>query len=359
MAGRQPPSYQTEIVFDLMEQFAGRCTDGTDYHPSKLYHLDRRNRVYVWKKEMEQALKDTMTRGLIIPAITCHVSTQPGSAQKREVMDGGNRITALRNILRDPSLTPDERRKIERYKISIHVIYDLTPVEIRIMFRRLNKSIKVSDGQLYAMSEDDSPLVREALAFLNDDDYPLRDRITKHFCDTRYFDNSKRDMLANSVALISGIIHGDDCLTKSFDAQDAHIASSEPIDRDTIVEVLGIMFDIFDMVEEQEPLTNKTKRRAQFTIGKLGPIIYDYHNQVNDFDTKWCDYMVAVRQHPDAAEASAISGAQNMTATRHKRVSAKVSIYLTEGRFASKEELSGIKHETDVEEGEEEEDEVE
>jgi hypothetical protein len=226
---------------------------------------------------------------------------------------------------------------------------------MRILFRRLNKSVKVSDGQLYAMSEGDSPLVREALAFLNDDDYPLRDRITKHFCDTREADNSKRDMLANAVALISGVIYGVHFLTKSFDVQDVHVSSSTLIVRDNVVAVLGIMFDIFDDADDTEPLTNNKKRRAQFTIGKLGPIIYDYHTDIDDFDTKWSDYLVAVRQHPDAAEASAMSGAQNMTANRHLRVSTKVHIYLEEGRIASKEELKDITHE----EGEETEEEDE
>jgi hypothetical protein len=361
MAESRAPEMQNITVGQLIASFAGRPTDGTSYRPGRLYHLHRRNRVYVWKKHMQQSLQDTMLRGLVIPAITCHVSTKPGSLQHREVMDGGNRITTLRNIVDDPSLMPDERRKIEAFPISISILYDLTPVDMRILFRRLNQSVKVSDGQLYAMSVDDSLLVQEAQAFLDDDDYPLREQITKHFCITPRIDNSKKDMLANAVALISGVLYGVDCLTKSFDEQDAHVSSTTPIDKNKINNVLGIMFDIFDMVDEQEPLTNKTKRRAQFTIGKLGPIIYDYHTQVDDFEDKWCKYLVAVRQHPDAAEASAISGAQNMTATRHKRVSAKVDIYLSERRFASKEELKGIRHEDDEEgeEGEEEADEVE
>lgn len=354
MAEQRAPEIQNITVGVLIDGFAGRFDEGELYRPSRLYHLHRRNRIYVWKKEMEDALKDTMMRGLIIPAITCHVSTQQGSLQKREVMDGGNRITALRNILNGP-LTADERERIRSFPISIHILYDLSPNDMRILFRRLNKSVKVSDGQLYAMSEDDSLLVKEALAFLDDSDYPLRDQITTHFCDTRGVDNSKRDILANAVALISGVIHGVGYLTKSFDEQDNHVASTTPIDRDKIVEVLGIMFDIFDMVDEQEPLTNKTKRRAQFTIGKLGPIIYDYHGKVSDFDTKWCEYMIAVRQHPDAEEASSISGAQNMTATRHKRVSTKVSIYLSDQRFASKEELRDITHESNYEESDDEE----
>lgn len=357
MAEVRAPEIQNITVGQLIGGFAGRYGEGELYHEGRLYHLHRRNRVYVWKKEMEQALKDTMMRGLIIPAITCHVSTAAGSLQKREIMDGGNRITALRNILNGP-LTPEEREIIRAFPISVQILYDLSPNDMRILFRRLNKSVKVSDGQLYAMSEGDSVLVREALAFLNDDDYPLRDRITKHFCDTRNVDNSKRDMLANAVALISGVCHGVEFLTKSFDVQDAHVASTTSIDRYRIVEVLGIMFDIFDMANATEPLTNNKKRRAQFTIGKLGPIIYDYHTDVDDLDTKWYRYIVAVRQHPDAAEASAMSGAQNMTANRHLRVSTKVHIYLEEGRIASKEELSSITHEAagGAEETEEEED---
>jgi hypothetical protein len=225
----------------------------------------------------------------------------------------------------------------------------LTARDQRMMFRRLNKNVRVSDGQLYSMSEDDSPLVQEALAFLNDDHYPLREKITTHFFDTRHSDNDGKSHLENVIALLSGTIHGVNFITKSYNVQEQKIESQEPISRDMIVHIIGSILEIFTMADQQQPLQDKRKRRGQWSVGKwLGAILYDcltHQGETRTIQEKWANYIIAVRRDEEGAEqATKLGGAQNLTASRYKKICTKVDIYLRDRRIATDEELAHILH---------------
>jgi hypothetical protein len=182
-------------ISQINNDFSGREGD-LDYTSDSLVHIHRRNRPYVWNKDMQENLIDSIIHGYYIPPIICCSRIVDGR-ERREVMEGGNRMTTFRRILRGDvrELTTEERQRIESHPITIVVMRNLTAKAQRIMFRRLNKNVKVSDGQLYAMSVDDSPLVREAIAFLDNDDYPLRNMISEHFFDTRNSDtNGKKNL---------------------------------------------------------------------------------------------------------------------------------------------------------------------
>jgi len=274
-----------------------------------------------------------------------------GSAERREVMEGGNRITTFRMILSEEvgPLTPEEKYLVESYPITLVVMRGLTSYDQRVMFRRLNKSVKVSDGQLYSMSEEDSPLVQEALAFLNDDQYPLRDKITKHFFDTRNVDNDGKTNLANAVALVSGAIHGAEFITKSYNIQEPKIESQDPINRSMVVQILGSLLETFDMADEEHPLQDKRKRRGQWSVGKwIGAILYDcltHQGETRRIQEKWAKYIGSVRREEEGADqATELGGAKNLTASRYKKICTKVDIYLRDHRIATDVELAHILH---------------
>lgn len=299
---------------------------------------------------MQKALLDSILMGYYIPPIICS-SRIVGHFERRDVMEGGNRITTFRKILNEEvrPLTQQERQRVEAHPITLVVMRGLTSKDQRVMFRRLNKNVKVSDGQLYSMSEDDSPLVKEALFFLNDDNYPLRDKITTHFFDTRNADNDGKSHLENAIALLSGSIYGVNCITKSYNVQEKNIESQEPIRRDMIVHIIGSILEIFTMADQQQPLQDKRKLRGQWSVGKwLGAILYDYlthHGETRSIQEKWANYIVAVRREEEGAEqASKLGGAQNLTATRYKKICTKVEIYLKEHRVATDEELATVVH---------------
>lgn len=336
-------------ISQLNRDFSGR-RDFEDYVENKLIHIHRRNRPFVWNKDMQARLLDSILKGYYIPPIICS-SRIVGHLERRDVMEGGNRITTFRKILNEEvrKLSPDEKNRVEAHPITLVVLRGLTARDQRMMFRRLNKNVRVSDGQLYSMSEEDSPLVQEAIAFLNDDHYPLREQITTHFFDTRGADNDRKSHLENVIALLSGILHGVHFITKSYNVQEPKIESQESIHRGRIIHVFGSILDIFTAADQHQPIQDKRKRRGQWNVGKwMGAILYEYlthQEEIPIIQEKWTRYLVAVRRdEPGAEQASKIGGAQNLTATRYKKVCTKVDIFLRDRRVAMDEELVDIIH---------------
>jgi hypothetical protein len=336
-------------ISQLYRDFAGRI-GSNGYDESKLLHIHRRNRAFVWNKEMQENLLDSILKGYYIPPIICSSRIVNG-VERQEIMEGGNRMTTIQKILKNEvrELTNEERQRVESYTMSLVVMRYLTAQHQRKMFRRLNKNIKVSDGQLYAMSIDDSPLVKEANDLLNDDNYPLRDSITRHFFDTRKGDNSGKANLANAVALVSGAIHGVHYITKSYNVQDEVVDLTDPINRNTVVRVLGTLFETFTLADRYERQPDKRHLRGQWSVGHwLGVMLYDYlmnPTETRTIQEKWARYIARVRKgDAGAEEATKIAGAQNLTATRYKRISMKVDIYMNENRLATEHELMAYIH---------------
>ncbi len=349
-------------ISQLNADFAGR-TDMPGYDESRLIHIHRRNRAYVWNKDMQERCLDSILKGYYIPPIICCSVIRDGR-ERREIMEGGNRVTTFRRILNEDirDLSAEERRTVEAHPITLVVMRNLTPLQQRQMFRRLNKNIRVSDGQLFAMSVDDSPLVAEAHALLYDypgpDDanpripHPLRESMTTLFFDSRLGDTPAQNNLSNAVALVSGAAHGVQYITRSFNMQEQKVEGSTPISRAVIVDRLGKVFEVFRMANRSNPLTDKRRMKGQFNVGKwLGAILYDLLMNPDDtrqIQDKWAAYISRVRRGDEnAEEASIITGAQNLNPTLLKKISTKVDIYLRDNRIATEVEMRTIVHPRD------------
>ena len=334
----------------FISNFSGRQGDA-DYDGTKLFGLHRRQRAYVWGRDRQLKLLDSILRGLYIPPIICNEYFING-VRRRDIMEGGNRATTMSRIMKGlvRDLSEDELFTVRSYQIQIVLMNDLSPNLQREMFRRLNNSVKVSDGHLYAMSEDDSNLVKEALAFLNEPEYPLRARITGAFFDTVGADNDGKANLANAIAIVSGAAHGVEFITKSFARQESKVESRDPIDRDRIVTLVGDAIRAFDRAEEQLPLNNRTKQKKQWSVGwALGAIMYDLATNPLENRTqlieKWARWLVAVRRGDANAEAAIdIKGAQNINPDKLKRKCFKVNRFLETGELATEDELKAVKH---------------
>ena len=331
--------------------FAGR-RGANDYDPSKQIHIHRRNRPFVWNTSMQQKLLDSILKGYYIPPIICS-SMIDNNTEHRFVMEGGNRITTFRYILNNHvrQLTNEEKCKVEAFPITLVVMRNLTSQQQREMFRRLNKNVNVSDGQLYAMSEEDSLLVQEAMALLEDDNYPIRELLVNHFGELKGKDTDSKGILANAVGIVSGIIYGPKFLTKLYNVQEEKIEIKDTINRQMIITMLGNALEIFSIADQKIPVHPKNKR-GQFTIGKyIGAILYDLHThpgETRKIQHKWSEYIIKVRNGEQYAEdAVKIKGAQNLNPDKLKRISESVRIYLSENRIATQEELKILHHERD------------
>ena len=334
----------------FVSNFSGRQGE-TDYDGTKLFGLHRRQRAYVWGRDRQLKLLDSILRGLYIPPIICNEYFTTAGVRRRDIMEGGNRSTTMSRILKGlvRELTEAEQFTVRSYPIQIVLMDNLTPDVQREMFRRLNNSVKVSDGHLYAMS-DDAPLVKEAMAFLNEPDYPLRARITGAFFDTVNADNDGKANLANAVAIVSGAAHGVNFITKSFARQESNVESTDSIDRGRVVSLIGDAIRVFERAEEQLPLNNKTKQKKQWSVGwALGAIMYDLatnplENRAELIE-KWASWLVAVRRGVANAEAAIdIKGAQNINPDKLKRKCFKVNKFLETGELATEDELKTVKH---------------
>jgi hypothetical protein len=210
--------------------------------------------------------------------------------------------------------------------------------------------VKVTDGQLYGMSEDDSPLVKEEMNLLKSDAHPLRQDITELFFDTRAKDNDGCTNLSNAVALLSGALNGPDYITKSFHRQETKVECTTPIEQWRAVRILRAVFDVFREADRRHPLEDKRRRKGQWAVGRwLSVILYDTlmnEEQPAAVREKWASYLVKVRRgDPGTAtlQSARIWGA-NLTADRHFRISTMVDIYLRDNRVLTGDELTSYRH---------------
>jgi hypothetical protein len=363
MATLRTETYPTTIGY-LVKNFAGR-KDWINYDPTKLIHIHKRNRAFVWITEMVEKLLDTIIKGyVILPLVCCSVICD--GVERREIMDGGNRLTAFALILNDKVrvLTPEEKVIVLSFPITLIIMYNMSSQQIREQFRRLNTCKRATSGQLYQMSQDDSTLIQEAIAFMTDVNYPLRERCIKVFTDfytKEDTDSAKR--LENVVGIISGTLYGVRFITTSFDKQEQHVENKAPIDRNLLCKHFDIVLKIFEIANDTLPLDKKKEKKEQFTLGNLiGAILYDIHQKYEESDIiyKWSNYILQVRQRiENAKEACELKGAQNLNPDKLAKKSYRVQMFLQERRLVSEDELKNIKHKSSLSEDEDEDEEEE
>ena len=357
---------ETHRVSNFVSRFSGR-QGYPGYDGAKFFRLHARQRAFVWKKNRWMKLKDSMVKGLYIPPIICNEYFDADGVKRCDIMEGGNRATTMSMILKGSvcPLTDDEKRRIEDYEIEIVFMNNLSIEDQCEMFSRLNNSVKVGDGAKFAMWAGDSFLVKYCVGLLTDADYPLREQITRAWFNTvTAYDKDKGKVdLANTVAIVSGIINGPHYVTKSFEKQELKVRSLEPIDHAKVVDLLGVMLNIFEQAENELPLNNLKKQKALWNVGgALGAIIYDLTmnpDRREQLIHKWVKWLVAVRRgdrHSDLAIK--VGSAQNIKPDTLKRKCYKVNKFLETGELATDDELKVIKHGVDNDDEDDDEDDI-
>ena len=332
------------------DNFTGRPDMGDNYHADRMYRVHPRNRAEAWKQEHRKRLLKSLLEGFYIPPIIVHVDLEIDAkghpVERRSILDGGQRATAIRRILLGEvaPLTPDELTLIRSTTIQVVLLRGLSSEGIRQQFRLLNKVVAVTPGHLYDMSHE-SPLVQCALSLLNDTAHPLRARITQAWYDTQDADTNAKGALANAVAICAGILHGPEHITKSFDRNEVYLL--EPVNTASVYTMLSHVLDVFDSADIAQPMADQRKRKGEMAVGKyIGPMIYDMLTDgadLNQVKRKWADIVARCRRaEPLALEASTVKGAQNLTRRKLQRISIQVDFMRDRGRMPSDDEVKAI-----------------
>lgn len=310
----------------LNENFSGRNEPNFPggYHPERMYCLHPRQRAEVWRHEHRMKLLESILLERYIPPIIVHEVIENNRA-RRDILDGGNRVSAVRRIL-SSDLTPEQRHRVEAYVINVVVLRGLDAAGICEQFRLLNKSVRVTDGHLYYMSREDSALVDYACRLMENEDHPLRSRVVELFSDTVLQDTASRGGLANIVALVAGAQHGSRHITRTFDINIDILHS--PLNTDIIETRLRIAFSAIARANELYPIQDGRIRRGEFNMGKyLGVILHDLDSGRDPVSTvaKWGSVIARARGgDADALSAVTMKGAQNINARKLGQISFQV-----------------------------------
>jgi len=349
-------------LYALNRDFTGRDTPHFPggYDPSRRYRLHRRQRAEVWKHEHRAKLLESILHCRYIPPIIAHEVVDNGRVHC-DILDGGNRISAIRRILEGGEfvLTEENRRAVERYTITVVVLRNLSPQEIRIQFRLLNRVVRVSHGHLYHMSAEDSPLVTYAYDIMTNPQNPLRPRILELFSQSVLTDTASKGTLESVVALCAGAQHGPCHITRSFDINEPVLAL--PVNPELIETRVGLACTAIARANAEMPadwVQDGRVARGEFNIGRyLGAILYDllphgtpgeptYEPAPADTDVvlaKWARVIARARQgEPGALLAVTVKGAQNLNPRKLRKISKQVDFFLAHGRMPTEPELAEL-----------------
>jgi hypothetical protein len=355
-------STETLSLYDLDRQFSGRNEHGFPggYDPTALYVLHPRQRAEVWKHDHQLKLWESFDRARYVPPIIVHEVIE-NNTRRRYILDGGNRISAVRRILRGTvrELTADELMRVRSYTIMVVVLRGLDAAEIREQFRLLNRVVRVTDGHLYYMSREDSPLIDYACRLMEEAEHPLRAQITALFGTAVLQDTDSRGNLSNLMALFAGAQHGLGPRTAAGKYPQCHITRSFDVNCDilgarldtALIETrMRICFAAFERANELSRLEDARVRKGEFNVGRyLGVMLHDLAIGVDPMVlvTKWGRAIADVRDGNDTmANAITMNGAQNLNYRKMSQISFQVDFALENRRMPNEAELREWKSRT-------------
>jgi hypothetical protein len=282
----------TSPLDDYLDQFAGR-EHMQGYDPTKRIRIAEYQRDFVWSIDMCRMFVESILRGFPVPLIViCN----------DEIMDGGNRSTALmlfRNnrfqvtvndwtgnyteLLTNPVLWG----RWSRCQIPTTVVTNATDDEKATIYENYNRGVTLKLGQLLE-ARSYRPLVDMAAAMIGRGRttvFPFPSLIQKVWQRTWSTSTTRRE-LAFAFQIITASIFGTAHFHTQFTEHFRTITNTEERDID-----LNRLHTICQVIEEADPQDIVPRRRKKMCFEKfVGAMIHDIHADDYEFErfrTKW------------------------------------------------------------------------
>jgi hypothetical protein len=315
---RQPTVYS---VVDLLAELK----DG-------ILTIPPHQREYCWTPLKEEELINTILTGLPIPTIIVRQHRRGAESQKT-LEDGRQRLTCLDKFrseqftfkgLKFSDLTADQKGDFNNYQIPVLVYSNATDEQAARIFDNFQNGTPLTIGERLHSLRSLSAVTRFASDLLLTPGKKYHDRAVPVWGKHEGIGKRGNDLTA-AVSLVISVTFGkpeDICLSKKYDDFQRNLFKDlTPIMQARAAQHLEHLFDIYEAVQETEPLRN---RRIQWNHGNFtGPILYSlitHPRRVEFIKERWVNYLVKLRKKYNKMAARKVKGAWRkvLDATLHR-----------------------------------------
>lgn len=298
-------------------------------------YLPDSQRLWAWKNRRgelkKQRLIDSVMNRFPIPNCILHRT----DLRRFQVYDGRHRIETFYLYANDEfawngkkysELTEDEQRQFDSREVPVTIISNATVGILAEMFIRLNQGVPLKDYDLFWANRN-MPLIQSVERLVR-----TNERLSNALGG---LDMKRREDLANWVALVSGLDTREaGNMTTSYVRVCEDIGLSRSVNETAAKEHIDKLCELLELANERFPALDKEKRQLK-KVGKI--IAYFFHDWFTSrrdpaIINKWVGIIGKLRGTDEERAAMngalSISGAQNLTSDKVKRVVSKVNDYL-------------------------------
>jgi hypothetical protein len=256
-----------------------------------LLKIPEHQRAFVWSNAKGELLMESLMEGLPLPSIL--VSASRGDPYET-LEDGLQRLTTVSRCRKDQIKIPSsdgtlrkfselsqiERERLESYQITV-ICYKNATQEQRIrIFDRFQNGAALTTGERYHAIASLSPLVTYVKQTIMTKGQGLHDRGSEVW-GMRGGEDKKRKDLTSAVALVLGLAHGPEEITKKYDYIVEHNLLTKPFDEAGVTKDLERIIEIYEEVDRLKPIIGRKNKNDQWNLGTtLGYIAYSLSHAI-------------------------------------------------------------------------------
>lgn len=261
-------------------------------------------REYTWDIRRQRKLIDTIKQGMPIPAILIRSSGRGVVSNTLE--DGQQRLTTILNFVDNKTedsqnltfekLPVDVRERFKNYPLPIMMYSNASNSQAIEIFDRFQNGVPLSLGERYHSLSELSPLVKLTKDLFLTPGEGFFERSKKIWGDKSGSDKKKKN-LASLVAIVAAAAFGAEYLSKKWDDM-ADICRNDITEENMTKThtIMDMMLNIYEKVDEAEPLSKKMDINYQFDPGHFTAYIVYSLLKFGDCRDGWIEYLTSVRR---------------------------------------------------------------